>query len=125
MKYVLDAGALIAIDRNDVGMARALKLAARQGLEVTTVAPVVGQAWRDGARQAWLARTLKLIRVRSVGLPESQDAGELLATSGMSDVVDALLVMLASPGDQVFTSDVSDIKALLAARRMRSGVVPV
>ncbi len=125
MKYVFDAGALIAIDRNDPQMARALKLAARQGLEITTVAPVVGQAWRDGTRQARLARTLKLVRVRPVGLAESQDAGELLARSGTSDIVDACVAMVVTPGDQLFTSDVGDIKTLLDARSIKAGIVAV
>lgn len=123
MRYVFDAGALIAADRDDSRLARALKLAARDGIEITTVAPVVGQVWRNGATQARLSRTLKLINVQAVDLGHSKDAGELLAKAGMTDVVDALVALAARPGDQIFTSDVEDITALLAACQVPANII--
>jgi hypothetical protein len=42
-------------------------------------------------------------------------AGELLARSKRSDVVDAALVLLASDGDALVTSDPQDLKALARA----------
>jgi hypothetical protein len=120
MKLVLDAGALIGIDRDDRRVAGLVELGRRAGAALVTTAPVVGQAWRDGARQARLA--LAMIDVRSVGLDDAKDAGVLLGHSGSSDVVDALVALLALPGDQVLTSDVDDLAGLVD---MQGGAVRV
>jgi DNA-binding transcriptional MocR family regulator len=81
-----------------------------------TAAPVVGQAWRGSARQAHLARLLAMIDVRSTHLGDARAAGELLASSGTADVVDALLALLAVPGDHLLTSDPADLHALIEER---------
>jgi hypothetical protein len=125
MKVVLDAGALIAIDRNDRRIAGILLLARRDGASLATSAPVVGQVWREGARQAMLARTLAMIDVRATGIDDAKDAGELLRLTRTSDVVDSLLTLLVSHGDQVLTSDPEDIADLLDARNVRALVVKV
>ncbi|MGH8965543.1 MAG: hypothetical protein ACRDXB_09490, partial [Actinomycetes bacterium] len=103
MNLVLDAGALIGIDRDDRRVAGLVELGRRAGATLVTTAPVVGQAWRGTARQARLARMVAMVDVRPAGLPEAKAAGELLAAAGTSDVVDALLALLAVPGDQVLT----------------------
>ncbi len=123
MRYVLDAGALIAVDGDDRAVMTALKIASRDRIGVMTVAPVVGEVWRHGARQARLARTLAVIRVDPVDLDAAQDAGELLARSGTSDIVDALLALQVADGDRVFTSDPRDIAALLDARTVSATMV--
>ena len=41
-------------------------------------------------------------------------AGELLGSTGMSDVVDAALVLLAGDGDEIVTLDRDDIETLAA-----------
>ena len=51
---VLDAGALIALDRNDRGTWAMLRVADDDGDVILVPSGVVGQAWRDGARQALL-----------------------------------------------------------------------
>ena len=56
---VLDAGALIALDRNDRTVWAMLRVAAVDATEVSVPAGAIAQAWRDGARQALLARALK------------------------------------------------------------------
>lgn len=119
MKLVLDAGALIAIDRDDRRTAGLVELARRRGAALVTSAPVVGQAWRDGARQARLARWLPMVDVRAVDGVDARAAGELLARRGGADVVDALLVGLAGPGDQILTSDPDDVRSLIGARAGR------
>lgn len=116
MKLVLDAGALIGIDRDDRRLAGFIELGRRAGAELVTTSPVVGQAWRDGGRQARLARALAMIDVRTVGLDDAKDAGELLGRTRSSDVVDALVALLALPGDQLLTSDVSDLAGLVEAQ---------
>jgi hypothetical protein len=125
MRLVLDAGALIAIDRDDRRMAALIALGRRAGAELVTVAPVVGQVWRDGARQARLARALPMVDVMSVDLGAAQSAGELLRDAGNRDVVDALVALAARPGDQVLTSDPDDIIGLIEARRIHATVVAV
>lgn len=125
MKLVLDAGALIGIDRHDRRVAAFIELGRRAGAELVTTAPVVAQAWRNGARQAHLSRSLPMIETHTVDLDVAKSAGELLAASGASDVVDALLAQLAMPGDQVLTSDPGDLATLLQARNIAALIVSV
>ena len=78
---------------------------------------VLAQVWRDGSRQAVLARVL-----RNPGLVEAplhhEDAkrvGELLRESGTTDVADAHVVVLAGRlRAPVITSDPGDISKLNA-----------
>lgn len=125
MNLVLDAGALIGIDRDSRRTAGLIELGRRSGANLLTAAPVVAQAWRGGARQARLARLLPMIDVRAARLDDARAAGELLASSGTADVVDALLAMVAVPGDQVLTSDPDDLRMLLAHRGIPVTVVRV
>ena len=115
MNTVLDAGAFIAIDRGGRDAAAIVVLGRRTGLPIT-VAPVLTQVWRDGARQARLARFLTTVDVHTVDETASRRAGELLARAGTSDAVDALVVAAARPGDTVVTSDPHDIGRLVEAR---------
>jgi hypothetical protein len=66
-----------------------------------------------------------MIDVRGTGLHEARAAGELLAASGTSDAVDALVVMVALPGDQLLTSDPADICTLVTHRAVPVTVVRV
>jgi hypothetical protein len=122
VNLVLDAGALIGVDRDDRRTAGLIELGRRSGAELVTSAPVVAQAWRGSARQA---RLLAMIDVRAVHLGDARAAGELLAAAGTADVVDALLAVLAVPGDQVLTSDPGDLGLLLGERGMPVTVVAV
>jgi hypothetical protein len=54
----LDAGALIAFDRNDRRVVALLVEATAEGLGFAIPAGVVGQVWRDGRKQGRLARLL-------------------------------------------------------------------
>lgn len=56
--FVFDAGALIAFERNDRTVVMLVKRLLEQRARVIIPAAVVGQVWRDGARQARLARLL-------------------------------------------------------------------
>jgi hypothetical protein len=60
---VLDAGALIAIDRGNRDMLGLLWRARQNGQPVRTNPMALAQAWRDGRRQALLAKTLHDIDV--------------------------------------------------------------
>ncbi len=125
MNLVLDAGALIGIDRDDRRIAGLLELGRRVAADLVTTAPVVGQAWRDGARQARLACALAMVDVRPVTSDDARRAGELLGRTGTTDVVDALLALLARPGDQLLTSDPDDLAQLVEARRVDVRIVTV
>lgn len=125
MNLVLDAGALIGIERNDRRVAGLIALGRRAGAELLSTAPVLAQAWRNGARQTPLARALPMIDVRPVAIDEAKAAGELLAAAGTSDVVDALVALLATPGDQILTSDPDDLRAVLAAHHINATIVTV
>jgi hypothetical protein len=113
---VLDAGGLIAIDNNDRHVGALLRIAQRERIPVRTSAAVVAQAWRDGARQANLARTLAGMNIVSVDTAVGRRIGELLARTGTADVVDGHVALLTDPGDIVITSDRSDIERLLESR---------
>jgi len=125
VNVVLDAGALIAIDRDERRVAGLIELGRRAGATLVTVAPVVGQAWRGTARQARLARFLGMLEVRSTSTREARAAGELLASTGTADVVDALLAGVALPGDQLLTSDPDDLRALVAGHRRTVTIVAI
>jgi hypothetical protein len=111
----LDAGALIAIDRGDRRLIALLQLALSKGIALRVPAGVVGQAWRDGARQVNLARFL---RSREVELPVldvslARAAGELCGLKGTADVIDASVVLTAKRNrDSILTSDPNDIRKL-------------
>jgi hypothetical protein len=93
--------------------------------ELVTMAPVVAQVWRDGARQVRLARALPMIDVVVMDLDGARAAGELLKAAGSSDVADSAVALAARPGDQVLTSDPADIDVLLRARPVAATVVGV
>jgi hypothetical protein len=113
--FLLDAGALIALERNDRAMWRRLK-AARLAGEVASHGGVVGQAWRGrGPRQALLAMALEGVDVRPLDDALGRASGELLSRARRSDVIDAALVLLAEDGDTIATSDPDDLVPLARA----------
>src|SRR5450432_1254679 len=109
MKLVLDSGALIALERNDRAMWRRFKAAAIAGTSAVTHGGIVGQVWRGrGPRQALLAMALAGVEVRPLDDAVGRTAGQLLAATDGSDVIDAALALLADDGDQIVTSDPDD-----------------
>lgn len=121
LPYVYDAGALVAIDRDNRRMWARHKLALDEGRDIHVPAVVVGQAWRDGRRQARLGHALAGCRVEPVRLDTGKAAGVLCGRAGTSDVVDAtVVVMAAALRAIIWTSDPVDLKALAA----RSGATP-
>ena len=122
---ILDAGALLSVDRDDRVMIARLRVAYQSGLELRSNAMVVAQVWRDPrGRQANLARVLRAVDVRAVSHSDGRQAGALLAESGTADPVDATVVLLAAPGDRILTSDPEDLALLAAAARNRAVIVP-
>ena len=110
---ILDAGMLIAVDRDEPA-AKGFVTAARnaQYLLRTTV-PVVAQVWRDGARQALLARFLQSLEVLPFVSEHVSLVGALLRDSRTSDVVDAHVVACAvNLNDSIITADSKDFSVL-------------
>ena len=115
LALALDAGALVAFDRNDRSVVVLLARALEQGLPIVVPAGVVGQVWRDGRRQARLARLLGSDEVEVVPLDDSgaREAGQLCGARGTADVIDASLVLLARRrGARVVTGDPDDLMRL-------------
>jgi hypothetical protein len=125
LSAVLDAGALIAIDRRDRTVGAMLRVLHRDRVPILTSAGVVAQVWRDGARQANLARVLQGVDITALDDAAAKHVGELLEASRTADVVDAHVALLAHPKDRIITSDETDIVALLRTRRMKATVIQV
>lgn len=122
-RLLLDAGAFIAFERGDQVVRARLAAARRLGMDVLTSAPIVGQVWRDGRRQALLGRLVEATNVVAPDAGAAKRAGELLARTRGKDIVDALLAELARDGDTLATSDPGDLGALVAAARKSVTVV--
>lgn len=120
---ILDAGALVAIDRGDRVVHDKIQKALRSGQPVRTSANVVAQAWRNGAKQARLARLLRDVKIEPITREDGYRAGELLGATRTKDVVDATVALLAKAGDEVYTSDPVDLKALCAATGFKAVVI--
>lgn len=125
MKAVLDAGALVAIDRRDRTVGAMLRVLQRDEVPVTTSGGVVAQVWRDGGRQANLARILSGVDVEAIDDLTGRRVGELLRQNQSDDLVDAHIALVVQPGDQVLTSDEPDMRALLRTRRVRAQIIRV
>lgn len=111
----LDAGALIALDRNDRRLVVLLARASETRAEVTIPASALAQAIRRPERQARLARLIRQPTANVVSLDrvDATNVGRLLAASGTSDIVDAHVVICARRSAQrVVTSDPDDLRAL-------------
>ena len=114
-EVTLDTGALIAIDRGDRRMLALLEQVLAQGGRFQVPAGALGQAWRNGPRQATLARFIRGTEVLVVPLDEhlSRACGELLAATGTSDVIDASVVIVARKTQAlIVTSDTKDLARL-------------
>lgn len=121
---ILDAGALVAVDRGDRAMIARLRAAQQHDLDLRSNAMVVAQVWRDRhGRQAGLAQLLRAVDVRAVSPVDGRQAGVLLGMTGTSDPIDATVVLLASPGDRIVTSDPHDLAALAQAAANRAVIV--
>lgn len=126
MTLVLDAGALLAVERAHRETVGAIEDERRAGRMARTHGGVVGQVWRGGGpRQAVLARLIAGIDVAPLDEELGRRAGALLARAGTSDVIDAAVVLLASDGDEILTSDPKDLAALAEASGTHTELIVV
>jgi len=111
----LDAGGLIAVDRNDRRMLVLLARVQETGARVTVPATALAQAIRQPERQARLSRLVRQPNTDVVVLDrvDATNVGRLLAASATTDIVDAHVVICARRTRQpVITSDADDLRAL-------------
>jgi hypothetical protein len=113
---VLDAGGLIAIARQVPTVGALLRVAQRDHIPVRTSAAALAQVWRDGTRQANLARVLTGVDIATLDGIAGRRVGELLGQSDRSDVVDGHVALITQQGDTVLTCDYDDIEHLLGHR---------
>src|SRR5438105_1594090 len=111
----LDAGGLIALDRDDRRIVVLLARARETAACVTVPATALAQAVRRPERQVRLARLVRQPTTDVVSLDrvDAMNVGRLLAASGTADIVDAHVVICARRSQQnVVTSDPDDLRLL-------------
>ncbi len=117
----LDAGGLIALDRDDRRMVVLLARARETGALVTVPASALAQAIRRPDRQVRLSRLIRqpTTDVTALGRVDATNVGRLLAASGTCDIADAHVVICARRADQpVVTTDPGDLRQLDPALRL-------
>ncbi len=123
IRVVLDAGALIALDRGDRALWAALRAAQLSRAPVSVPTTALAQAWRDGARQALLARALEHCDLVAFD-PLARDVGALCGRARTADVCDAHVALVAAArADLLYTSDALDLRRLLRVLRADVAVI--
>jgi predicted nucleic acid-binding protein len=117
----LDAGGLIALDRNHRRVIALLARAAETGARITIPATALAQAMRAPARQARLSRLVRQPTSRVVPLDaaDATQVGLLLAATRTKDITDAHVVICARRNaEPVVTSDPADLRSLDPGMRL-------
>ncbi|HXW81197.1 MAG TPA: PIN domain-containing protein [Acidimicrobiales bacterium] len=112
---VLDTGALVGFERNERRVVAIVARALEHGDTLYVPAGVVAQAWRDGLRQARLARLLGSSLCEVVVLDDfrARAAGQLCGATRTADIVDSSVVVAARErGARIVTSDPDDLRRL-------------
>jgi len=131
MSIVLDAGALIALDRGDREVLSRLQIAFKTGDEVQVPAGVIGQVWRDPNLHVLLSRTLRRCDEVPLDGALARSSGRLCGQTGTSDVIDASVAVAVAESRHrdnrviLLTSDPADVRTLLSALRTNAEIVSV
>ena len=131
MTIVLDAGALIALDRGDRDTWSRLRTAFQNGDRVRAPAGVIGQARRDPNRQVLLSRALKQCDEVPLDGSSARASGRLCGHTDTADVIDASVAITVANsinrGAEVvlLTSDGRDLQTLLSALNANARIVEV
>lgn len=127
---VLDAGALIALDRNERSAWAMLRVASDNESSVQIPAGAIAQAWRDGRRQVFLIRALRHCDEIPLDGSIARVAGLLCGESRTADIVDASIALAAGGLARrvevsILTSDSDDLEHLLQVLGERVNIVRV
>ncbi len=117
----LDSGALIAFERGERSVVAIVARALEHRMKLAVPAGVVGQVWRDGRKQARLARLLasNVVEIEALDDGRARAAGQLCGATGTSDVIDASVALCAQArGQGVLTSDPDDLARLGPSLRL-------
>jgi hypothetical protein len=112
---VLDAGALIAFERNDRFVLSLLAECKREGAPIVIPAGALGQVWRDGRTQVQLSRLVKAVATSVEALDHRRAcaAGQLCGRARTKDLIDASVVLAGREHRaSIATSDPDDLKRL-------------
>jgi hypothetical protein len=113
---VLDAGALIGLERGSEMMVAMADQAEAMGGETVIPASVLGQVWRGGPRSARLSRLISGCEIDPLDERRAKEVGSRLGTRQATDVTDAHVVCCAVERNAIVaTSDQGDIRALVEA----------
>ena len=111
----LDTGALIAYEKQVRVVVALLKRIREVRGTVVVPAGALAQAWRDGRKQARLARLLATDELEVEPLDDfrARAAGQLCGVTATKDIVDASVVLCARRRKQpIITSDPEDLRRL-------------
>ncbi|MCY4621848.1 MAG: hypothetical protein OXD34_08460 [bacterium] len=131
MTLVLDAGALIQVDRGNQEVLSAIKAAFDKGEAVHVPTGVIGQAWRHPDRQALLSQTLKRCKEVDLDGAMARAGGQLCGRTATSDVIDASVALAAAyarrSGEEVtlLTSDSVELGILLSVLDAQARIIGV
>lgn len=118
---VLDAGALIALERGDPRMRALCREGLRAGARLVVPAGVLAQVARGGGRQHALRALLAaaMTEVPALDRVLAEAVGDLCGRTRTSDVVDASVVLTARRLNAlVITSDPGDLRQLDPSLRL-------
>jgi hypothetical protein len=125
-RTILDAGAFIALDKNDPAMWKRFTSDVNAKRQLLTHAGIIGQVWRKPAIQARLATALRSVKIDPLSDELAKTTGLLLAKTRTSDVHDGALAAMCKEGDVLYTSDPEDLVDLLEAlNQLGVRIVPV
>ena len=111
-----DAGVLVAAERNDRQFWSFWRVAMERGVVPCVPTTALAQAWR-GSRSARLAQLLEACEIDPLDETLAKRSGELCARTRTRDVIGASVVVTATlRGDDILTTDPSELKALLPTR---------
>lgn len=118
LRLVLDAGAVLALSRNDVHARATLQAALEVGADVSIPAVVVAETVRGaGPRDATVNRVINAVGEITVADElVARTAGSLLAAAEADATIDALVVadLVCQGGGVVLTGDARDLTRLAA-----------
>jgi len=112
----LDAGALIAYERGEPRIREILATAFARGLVPTVPSVALAEVWRGDAKDARVARLLKVSSVELLDELRARHAGALRRSVPGASTIDACIAVgAAQRGDAVATSDPHDMRRLLGS----------